>query len=199
MILDYLGIGKLFYLLIIFFAVAGTFIISFKLDLSRQLQSFCIWALLFFGLIGVYGFWETIEKGFQSKSQISQFNDTQKVVIKPTSNGHFFVELQVNGQPTLFLIDTGATKTILSQADFSRLGLLRMKSSGVPLSTANGIILATHSKSANLSLGNLDLGEHQFLIVEERGFGPETSLVGMDIIAKFKRFAIDKKVLTLYY
>ena len=195
-----LDIGQLFYLFIILLALLGSYFIYSKNNVYRQLQSRAIWGLIFFGLIGIYGLWEDIQKHLTNKNDPLKILANDEIIIEKKADGHFYLPITVNTISVRFLIDTGATRSILSQMDFYNLGLSKVKSSpDITLTTANGKIMASISEPVNLSIRDIDLGTHQFLIVKENVRGPESSLMGMDIIKKFSQFKISGAKLTLKY
>src|SRR5262249_31411852 len=60
-------------------------------------------------------------------------------VLPLRTDGHFWVEAQLNGEPVTFLIDTGATYTGISQSAAKRAGIVPDEGDqGVMLDTANG-------------------------------------------------------------
>jgi aspartyl protease family protein len=46
-----------------------------------------------------------------------------EIVIRRSSNGHFYADATVNGSPVRMLIDTGASSVVLNAAAARRIGL----------------------------------------------------------------------------
>jgi aspartyl protease family protein len=72
------------------------------------------------------------------------------------SDGHFWVEATVNGQPQHFLIDTGATVTGLSQSSARKAGIAPDPGEAAyEVNTANGTIWVTTGTAASLEFGSI--------------------------------------------
>jgi aspartyl protease family protein len=81
-----------------------------------------------------------------------------ELVVGQGEGGNFFVMGQVNGQPVRFMVDTGASDTVLSPADAHRLGL---DGAGLaydhPAETANGVGYAARAGEAVIAVGPLQV------------------------------------------
>jgi aspartyl protease family protein len=74
--------------------------------------------------------------------------------IPRSSDGHYYLTVEVSGNPVRFMVDTGATNVVLSQADARNLGI--DTSSLVYLGeaqTANGIVRTSRVKLTDVALG----------------------------------------------
>ena len=101
-------------------------------------------------------------------------------------SGHFITDVHINGTPVTFLIDTGASHTILNQQDAERLrlggGSLRYT---VPFQSANGTTYA-----APVTLRDVRLGQFQLYdldaYVNQGNLG--ISLLGMSFLRRFESY-----------
>lgn len=62
----------------------------------------------------------------------------QRIVLTADSQGHFMPPGQINGRAVQFMVDTGATLVVLSEADAKRIHLPFEQGQKVRVSTANG-------------------------------------------------------------
>jgi aspartyl protease family protein len=62
----------------------------------------------------------------------------REIVLTAGTNGHFRTIGQINGKPIEFMVDTGASSVVISQADADRLGLDWRNAPGGIAETANG-------------------------------------------------------------
>jgi len=80
------------------------------------------------------------------------------LVVRADARGHFLLEAMVEGEPVLFLIDTGASDIVLGLDDAARLGMrphaLRFTRR---YQTANGVIEAAGVTLRELRIGALSL------------------------------------------
>ena len=109
--------------------------------------------------------------------------------------GHFVTEVHINGTPVTFLVDTGASHTILNQEDADR---LRLNSGSlryiVPFESANGTTYA-----APVTLRDVRLGQFQLYdldaYVNQGNLG--ISLLGMSFLRRFESYAFERDRLVL--
>ncbi|HEX8223006.1 MAG TPA: TIGR02281 family clan AA aspartic protease [Allosphingosinicella sp.] len=86
-------------------------------------------ALLFFIVIGiVLGLaWPSGQAGSPLAPAVTASaagdDEPRETVLERSEGGHFYANVEVNGQLVRFLIDTGATGVALTEADAERIGL----------------------------------------------------------------------------
>jgi len=102
------------------------------------------------------------------------------------SHGHFVTDVSVNGTLVTFLIDTGASHTVLRQEDAERLrlgsGQLRYS---VPFQSANGTTYAAPITLRDVRLGQFQLYDlDAFVNQGELGI----SLLGMSFLQQFESY-----------
>ena len=103
-------------------------------------------------------------------------------------DGHFWVEGSVNGTPTRFLIDSGASVTALSVASARAAGLnFDLNAPGVSMLTANGKIAAQRSSIPTLTLGPIRASDLD--IVVSPAFG-EVNVIGMNMLSRLKSWGV---------
>lgn len=109
------------------------------------------------------------------------------------SDGHFWADAQVNGQPVHFLVDTGATAVALTPEDAARLGFkptdLRY---GYNVTTAGGSSRAAAVTLTSVSVNGAKLENVQALVVSD---GLDVSLLGMSYLGRLTRFEATRDTL----
>lgn len=119
----------------------------------------------------------------------------QHTAVLKGSDGHFWAEGEVNGEPVRFLVDTGATAVALTPDDAERLGLdLKSLKFGQRVTTATG-----RSRAAPVTLDTLSVGEARLqnvsaLVIED---GLDTSLLGMSYLGRLSGFEATREALFL--
>jgi aspartyl protease family protein len=80
-----------------------------------------------------------------------------RVVLTADTGGHFVGSGQVNGRPTRFLVDTGATLVAISQAEADRLGIAFRDAPRDIARTANGDVPVHRVVLQSVRLGDVQL------------------------------------------
>ncbi len=111
-----------------------------------------------------------------------------EMVVPQDESGGFYVMAQINGQPVRFLIDTGASDTVLSPDDAHRLGL---DTPGLTYSrlaeTANGTGYGAPITVGRLTIGSIEMNQMPVVINK----APMTmSLLGMSFLTRLESFQI---------
>jgi aspartyl protease family protein len=106
--------------------------------------------------------------------------DRDSLTVSAGTSGHFVADGQVNGMPTRFVIDTGATFVSLSAAEASRLGLDYRTGRKVIMESANGEVPAYRVKLDTVRLG--DIVVHDVDAVVTEGNRLPVALLGMSFL-----------------
>jgi aspartyl protease family protein len=130
-------------------------------------------------------------------AEITSSEGERELAILRGPDGHFHADARANGATIRFLVDTGASATVLTMADAKRAGIdTDALSFDLPVETANGTAF-----SASATLDSLEIGPYRFSSVRV-GIMPaaalKTSLLGMSTINRFAGWRIegDRMVLT---
>jgi aspartyl protease family protein len=116
-------------------------------------------------------------------------------VLTESANGHFYAMGDANGVRVRFLVDTGATDTVLSPADAERLGIdLKALDYGRVYGTANGVGRGAPFILSRLTVGPIELSDVPVSINEAE---MDTSLLGMSFLRRLQSFEIKDRRLYL--
>ena len=115
--------------------------------------------------------------------------------VAQTEGGAFVIVGQVNGQPVLFMVDTGATDTVLSPADARRVGVdvdaLRYDQTA---ETANGLGYGASWTADRLAVGGIRLGPFPMVVNKAPMSG---SLLGMSFLSQLESYEVRDRTLIL--
>lgn len=180
-------IARLFYLGLLGFALLGWFVASNRDGLGKNMRNVLAWCFIFLGAVGGYGLWEDIKADVSPPRQLVM-DGGARIEVPRSFDGHYYLTLDINGVATEFVVDTGATDMVLTQADARRVGIDpdRLAYTG-SAGTANGVV-----RTARVSLDEVDVGglrDRNVLAVVNEG-EMDTSLLGMRYLNRFDRLEI---------
>ena len=113
----------------------------------------------------------------------------QEMVVSQDASGGFFVMGKVNGQRVHFLIDTGASDTVLSPADAGRLGIdLKALKFDKSAETANGTGYGAVYQAERLSVGQIEIIDMPMVINQAP---MSSSLLGMSFLSQLQSFRVE--------
>ncbi|WP_197277006.1 retropepsin-like aspartic protease family protein [Sphingomonas profundi] len=113
--------------------------------------------------------------------------------VNRSGDGLFYVNALVNGTPVRFLIDTGASVTILRRADARRAGVALHGPRG-RIGTAAGATAMRWSHARSLRIGRHEVRDLDTLVVDR---GLPVSLLGQNMLTKLGSVTINGNQLHL--
>ena len=114
----------------------------------------------------------------------------QQLVVRRSDDGHFHIDAEANGVPVRFLVDTGASTTVLTTADARRAGIdTSALSFSRPVQTANGTALYASATLDTLTIGPFRLASVQVGVMPDGAM--DTSLLGMSTINLFPSWRVE--------
>ena len=174
-------LARLIYLGLLLAAVAGYVIAGNRQSFGKTAQQATIWAFLVLGAIAVAGLWPEIRR--QALPQEATLRDGG-LELRAADDGHFYASALVNGTDITFLIDTGASDIVLTEADAKRAGFdpatLAYTSRA---QTANGTVDTAPIRLDTFKLGKF---EDRNLRATVNGGDLDTSLLGISYLGLYE-------------
>ncbi|MEO0866036.1 MAG: TIGR02281 family clan AA aspartic protease [Pseudomonadota bacterium] len=191
--MDTNDIMRLVYLGIILVVLGGGLFLTQRRRIGQTLQMVAIWVLIFVGAIAGVGLWNDIRGDLFPRQ--ARFEAGDAVVVPRARDGHYYLTLDINGAPVPFVIDTGATDIVLTQAAAEAAGLDPDNLNYLGRAfTANGEV-----RTAPVRLDTITIGPYEdrnvFAVVN--GGEMDQSLLGMGYLQRWGRLAIEGGELTL--
>ena len=117
------------------------------------------------------------------------------ITFEKDPRGHYFIKALVRGIPVLFLVDTGATRLVLSPADAERVGISRdyLRFTGTSR-TAGGVVKVAPIQLREVSVGPITLERVDATV---NSVPMRFSLLGMAFLERLRGFSFEGDRLTL--
>lgn len=173
---------------------------SYYHKMTFALRDFSLWLVFFFLCVILYIHQDTLlEGGRILKSYINPSagltHNESRIEFRLNDSGHFVIDAYVEGKSTKFLLDTGATRVVLTARDAERLGInLDTLLFTQPTQTANG-----QTFSALITLKEIKIGPIKVYNVPASVSGGDLnqSLLGMSFLHMLKGWNVRNGVLNL--
>ena len=191
---------RLVYLVLLLALVSTSILAGRRLRLRGMAQAAALWALIIAVLALGYTFREELGAiGARVAGEFLPHRGTavgeDEVRFPAGADGHFRVEALVDGTPVRFLVDTGASRVVLSPADARRIGF---DPAGLHFTgfaeTANGTVRTAAVRLGSVEIGPIRLHDLPASVnqAEMRG-----SLLGMNFLERLRSFEIRDGTLIL--
>ena len=191
--MDSFETGRLIYLILLGLMVIGWFFTQGKTNWNKTLQYAAAWAFIFGGAIAAYGLWGDISQTVRPQQTV--FAEDNRIVVPRSSNGHYYINADVNGTTVSFVLDTGATSLVLTKKDAAASGLnpddLQYYSRAM---TANGEVRTAPARLDTMTLGSVT-DTNVPAVVNDGDMN--NSLMGMAYLERWGKIEIAGNTLTL--
>lgn len=204
------SLSILWYLLAL--VLVGSALMNHRISLRSGFGMMLVWIGIFAALAIVYtqrdAIWRMIEWPLQSSNAIDDAateNASSAISVpgaaRPTvrvplgRGGHYWIDATINGSTASFLIDSGATVTVVSKA-FALSSGLNIDNTGpvVRLQTATGEATAHRARVARLALGSIALNDVDVLVMDTAS---DTNVIGMNILSQLHGWRVENGVMIL--
>jgi aspartyl protease family protein len=171
-----------------------------RLPLGYIAKAAFAWIAIFAALFAIFSFrfefkavWERVKADISGTAGQSVRGD--EITIRRQDDGHYWLQLDVNGKPVRFMIDSGATTTAVN-ANTARETGIEVDTTGYPvfLNTANGRVTAQRGVILSLKIGSRELGQHDVVVSESFG---DTNVLGMNFLDSMQSWKVEGNVMTL--
>lgn len=171
-----------------------------RLPMGQVAKMSLAWVAIFAALFAIFSFrfefqaiWERIKSDFAGTA--GQSVSSEAIEVKRQDDGHYWLQAEINGNPTRFMIDSGATTTAVN-AKTAVDANVAVDSGGYPviISTANGRVTAQRGVVQSLQVGPHKLVDHNVVVSESFG---DTNVLGMNFLDSMKSWKVEGNIMTL--
>ncbi|MBL1376816.1 retropepsin-like aspartic protease family protein [Zobellella iuensis] len=125
-------------------------------------------------------FQQKLERDYHPNQQL-QLLDSRTIVLEQNRQGHYLINGDINGEPVVFLLDTGATQVAVPRPVAEQLALPVGRT--LLLNTAAGQVTGYRTHIKTLSLGPLTLYDLDAIIMPSHN---SEVLLGMNALRQFE-------------
>ena len=171
-----------------------------RLPLGYVAKAGLAWIAIFAALFAIFSFrFEFISIWERVKADISgtagQRISGEAIELRRQDDGHYWLQVDVNGKPVRFMIDSGATTTAMNANTASETNV-DVDADGYPviLGTANGRVAAKRGIVRTLSVGPHSIENHQVVVSESFG---DVNVLGMNFLDSMKSWKVEANMMVL--
>ena len=194
--------ARLIWLIALLALVSGGVVFARRINVKETMRNIALWvAIAVILLVGV-SFRDEIE-GIATRVRAELVpgyaieSGQHEMVLTESNGGNFFIFGDANGVRIRFLIDTGASDTVLSPADAQTLGIdVGALDFSKVYGTANGMGRGASCTLDSLSVGPISISP---MPVSINGAEMNSSLLGMTFLRRLRSFEIQGRRLILRY
>ena len=194
--------GRLIWLIALLALFSTSILYARRVHVRETVRNIAIWVAIAAVLLVGVSFRDEIEDvATRVRSELvpgyAIESGEHEMVLTESQGGNFFIFGEVNGVRVRFLIDTGASDTVLSPMDAQAIGIdLDALDFSRVYSTANGM-----GRGASYTLDELAVGPISIspMPVSINGAEMNTSLLGMTFLRRLRSFEIQGRRLILRY
>ncbi len=177
--------------------VLGAALLGSRIPFGEVARNLAVWLLIALVLMTGYQYRYELQDvasrltaGLIPGSPLSiSDGDGIAVMLEKRANGHFEARGEVDGKQVEFLIDTGATTTVLTASDARHVGIdVDALSFSIPVSTANGTARAARASVGEIRIGDISRVRLPLLVAEPGRLGQ--SLLGMNFLGTLSGFDV---------
>ncbi len=180
--------ASLLYLGLLFLLVTGSYLIASRGRMGQILTQAAIWTLIFLGVIAAFGLWPEIRSAVIPTQAALVTPSGQAVAVPRAMNGHYYLTLEVNDEPIVFTVDTGATDMVLSRADARTAGIDPDDLAYLGVAgTANGQVRTARVTLDEVVLEGIVDRDLSAVVTDGE---LDSSLLGMSYLQRFSRIEI---------
>ena len=191
-------IAELLYLLCIMVLVVSALVVR-RIPVGHSLRMLGVWFLIFLAGFIAFSFKDEVlglaeRVASETRAERTGVQVGEELRIKQAPDGHFWVDVRINGMTARFLVDSGATTTSISRDTADRADIDTTGSLPAFVRTANGTVEVQRGRAKRLEVGHIqreDIGVHV-----SDAFG-DMNVLGMNFLSSLRGWRVEGSNLIL--
>ena len=183
------------YLLMAIMLILGT-LITRREPLARLATMLLAWIAIFAAGFVLFTFRDNfgwVAQRLKAEAVGTPVQQGRETRILMALDGHFWVDATVNGRPTKFLVDSGATMTTIDRDTARKAGISVSPRADQFVRTGNGIIRVSSGTAAELQVGGITRHDVGLQIADN----DDLNVLGMNFLSSLSRWGVEGRWLVL--
>jgi aspartyl protease family protein len=183
------------YLLMAIMLILGT-LITRREPIARLATMLLAWIAIFAAGFVLFTFRDNfgwVAQRLKAEAVGTPVQQGRETRIPMALDGHFWVDATVNGRPTKFLVDSGATMTTIDRDTARKAGISVSPRADQFVRTGNGIIRVSSGTAAELQVGGITRHDVGLQIADN----DDLNVLGMNFLSSLSRWGVEGRWLVL--
>lgn len=183
------------YILMAVMLVLGT-LISRREPAAKLLTMALAWIAIFAGGFVLFTFRDNlgwVAQRLRAEATGRLVEQGQEIRIPMAIDGHFWIDGELNGVRTKFLVDSGATMTTIGRDTARRAGIEVSPRPDQIVRTGNGLIRVSTGRARSLEVGSIERRDVGLHIADNEGI----NVLGMNFLSSLERWGVEGRWLVL--
>lgn len=181
--------------LILLIAFVGSALIGTRIPIGKAARMTLAWLAIFAVAFAIFAYRSElagIGQRLRAEATGEPIAEGHELRIPMSNDGHFWVEAQVDGHRTRFLVDSGASITTISRDSAQKAGI---DGTGMTdtVSTANGVTQVQRAYADRLRLGPIERRNVRIHINDS----DDTNVLGMNFLSSLQGWRVEGNYLVL--
>lgn len=181
--------------LVVMLVFVASSLIGMRLSTGKVAKMAIAWIAIFGVAFALFAFrddFSAIGQRLKSEATGAPMVDGSEIRVPLSQDGHFWVNAELNGRETRFLVDSGASITTVS-SEAARAAGLRPGAGGAMVETANGIVRMRRATAERFQLGPIERTGFPVNINER----DSVNVLGMNFLSTLNSWGVQGNYLVL--
>ena len=177
-------------------AIIVSALLSRREPIARLLKMAVAWVAIFGAGFVIFTFRDDLGMvGDRLKSEVTgdPIAAEGEVRVPMAIDGHFWVEVEVNGHPVNFLVDSGATMTTMGRPTAQAAGIAVNPRRDQMVRTGNGVVRVSRGRAETLRLGPIERRDMAVHVTDQA----DLNVIGMNFLSSLEGWGVKGRWLVL--